>query len=122
MKDDATTNASPDQWTQAQRQACELATLLRGLQSSYTVIVPVDNLTGGPKTLPDRQLDLVLNSCAKGNQDFADKLLSAFRQSSSKDGKAELLLQSIHSEVRSLQDKLHTLVRQRFEDGKLDQA
>ena len=86
MKDDATTNASPDQWTQAQRQACELATILRGLQNSYTVIVPVDNLTGGPKTLPDRQLDLVLNSCAKGNQDFADKLLSALSQSSAKDG------------------------------------
>jgi hypothetical protein len=86
MKDDATTNASPDQWTQAQRQACELATLLRSLQSSYTVIVPVDSFTGGPKTLPDRQLDLILNSCAKGNQDFADKFLSALRQSSSKDG------------------------------------
>jgi hypothetical protein len=85
------------------------------------VIVPVDNLTGAPKTLPDRQLDLVLNSCAKGNQDFADRLLSALRQqSSAKDGKAELLLNSIQTEVRSLQDKLHTLVRQRFEDGKLD--
>ena len=86
MKDDSTTNASPDQQTQAQRQACELATLLKGLQNSYTVIVPVDNLTGGPKPLPDRQLDLVLNSCAKGNQDNAEKLLSALRQSSAKDG------------------------------------
>ena len=85
------------------------------------MIVPVDNLTGAPKTLPNRQLDLVLNSCAKGNQDFADRLLSALRQSSAKDGKAELLLSSIQTEVRSLQDKLHTLVRQRFEDGKLDQ-
>lgn len=40
--DDTTTNASPDQFTQAQKQANELIALIRTIQKSYNVIVPVD--------------------------------------------------------------------------------
>ena len=81
MRDDVTTNASPDQEVISAKQAAQLFAILNGLKNYYSVIIPTINIEGmeQSQSIPTETLKVIIDKCNEQNTAKIDEIVTQIR-------------------------------------------